>query len=259
MPFPALLLFSTAMLHVKPQPVFADVWFEQRGPYRFLVDTGAQTSRIETKLAAELGLKAEYRVEVVSQNSTHIEPALHRKGMRAGRTALPETELVFDDVAEAKRLDGSVRGVLGMNALQGLNFTLLPREGRVDFEAARPEGETLPLQHIEERIGMAARMGRETLTLILDSGSNHIVLFRTPQAMAKTKHIAATLSTLDGARNVAATYWTEDMFFSPNMRVGMLPAAVVRARATQVDGLLPASVFQAIYVDQARDELVLVR
>ena len=247
------------MLHVKPQPVFADVWFEQQGPYRFLVDTGAQTTRIETKLAAELQLKPEYRVEVVSQNGIHIQPALRRKGMRAGRTALPETELVFDDVVEAKRLDASVRGVLGMNALEGLNFTLLPRTGRVDFEAARPEGETVLLQRVEERIGVAARMGRETLMLILDSGANHIVLFRTPQAMAKTRHVATTLTTLDGARDVAATYWTEELLFTRNLRVGTLPAAIVNARATQVDGLLPASVFQAVYVDQQRGELVLVR
>jgi hypothetical protein len=38
----------------------------------------------------------------------------------------------------------------------------------------------------------------------------------------------------------------------------MLPAAVVQRKQTQADGLLPASVFRSIYVDQTRGELVLV-
>ena len=61
-----LLLLSSALLNTKPSPVFADVSIGKQGPYRFLVDTGAQTSLIDPKLAAELRLKPEFRVEVVT-------------------------------------------------------------------------------------------------------------------------------------------------------------------------------------------------
>jgi hypothetical protein len=101
-------------------------------------------------------------------------------------------------------------------------------------------------------------MGRETLILILGSGANHVVLFRTPQAMAKTPPVRSTLSTLDGARQAVPTCWTADMFFTSGLRLGTLPAAIVTPRDTHVDGLLPASVFKAIYVDQSRGEVVLV-
>jgi hypothetical protein len=43
------------------------------------------------------------------------------------------------------------------------------------------------------------------------------------------------------------------------MRFESLPAAVLEGSKRQADGLLPASVFKTIYVDQARHELVLVR
>jgi len=254
-----LLLFSSSLLNVKPSPVYADVSFGAEGPYRFLVDTGSQTSLIDPKLAAKLNLKPQFRIEIITQNTTRVLPALKVITLRIGEKRLGETELVIQDVDEARRFGSSVKGVLGLNALSGIDFALSPRTGRLDLDMARPSGEVVPFQRIEERIAIAARMGRETLSLILDSGATHVVLFRTPEAMTKTRALQATFSTLEGARSVIPTVWTSDMFFANSLRVGMLPAAIVTRRATQVDGLLPASVFQTIYVDQTRHEVVLVR
>lgn len=255
----AFLLFSTAMLNVKPSPVFADVSIGANGPYRFLVDTGAQISRIDPKLAVKLNLKPEYRVEVVSVSNTRLLPAAKLKTLHIGKKALPQSEVVFDNPSEARRLDSSIQGVLGLNALAGLDFALSPGANRLELDGERPSGETVPLLRVEDRIAVEARMGRETLTLILDSGANHIVLFRTPEAMAKTEAIAATLSSIDGARNVVPTCWTADMFIGDRLRVGTQPAAIVSPQATRADGLLPASVFKTIYVDQTRGEIVLAR
>ncbi len=158
----------------------------------------------------------------------------------------------------ARRLDPKVRGVLGINALAGIDFTLSLASGHLELTTERPEGEVVPFFPVEGRIGVKARMGSEVLTLILDSGATHMVLFHTPEAMAKTKSLASTFGTLDGARRTVPTTWTADMFFD-GLRVPMLPAAIVERKATQADGLLPASVFQKIHVDRARGELVLVR
>lgn len=253
-----LLFLSSALLNTKPSPVFADVYIGTHGPYRFLVDTGAQTSLIDPKLAAELGLKPEFRVEVVTQHSNHLLPGMKVSTLHVGQRTLPEIELVFHDVAEVRRLDPHVRGLLGVNALTGFDFTLSPATGRLDLTAERPAGEVVPFYRIEGRIALKAQMGRETLTLILDSGSSHVILFRTPAAMAKTRPVFTTFGTLDGARSVMPTCWTADMVFTDRLRVGMLPAAIVQRKDTQAEGLLPASVFKKIYVDQARGELVLV-
>ncbi len=253
-----LLLFSSALLNTKPAPIFADIRIGARGPYRFLVDTGAQTSLIDPKLAAALGLKPEFRVDVITQESRRLSPGMKARNLYIGDTVLPETELVFYDVAEAQRLGQKVRGVLGINALAGLDFTLSPADGKMELTTERPNGEVAPLYLVEGRIGLKARMGSEILTLILDSGSTHVVLFRTPGAMAKTKSLATTFGTLDGARRTMPRTWTEDMFFE-RLCVPMLPAAIMERKATQVDGLLPASVFQKIHVDWTRGEIVLVR
>jgi predicted aspartyl protease len=253
-----VVLLSSSLLNTRPAPVFADVHIGSKGPYRFLVDTGAETSLIDPKLASALGLKPEFRVDVITQNSTRLAPGTKARNLYIGEHALPETELVFYDVAEARRLDATVGGVLGVNALAGFDFTLSPTTGQLELTTDRPDGEVVPFYSVEGRIGLKARMGSEILTLVLDSGSSHIVLFRTPVAMAKTKSLASTFGTLDGARRTLPTTWTADMFFD-RLRVPMLPAAIVERRATQADGLLPASVFQKIHVDRTRGEIVLVR
>ena len=254
-----LLLFSTSLLNVKPTPVFADVSVGAAGPYRFLVDTGAQTTLIDPKLAGQLNLKPEFRVEVVTQNSSRLLPGVKVNTLRIGQTLLPATEVVFHDLAEARRLDSTVQGVLGLNALAGIDFTLTPATAQLDLTAGRPYGEVVKLYRVEDRIGIKARMGREMLTFILDSGATNIVLFRTPIAMIKTPPVATTFATMDGARNVVPTCWSADMVFGDDLRVGMKPAAMVSRPETQVDGLLPASVFKSVYVDQGRGEVVLVR
>jgi predicted aspartyl protease len=253
MPILPLVLLSASLLNVKPCPVFAEVTIGTAGPYRFVVDTGAQTSLIDAKLAAELGLKADHRVSIVTVNSERLRPAAKVNSLRVGRVELPATELVFDDFDRA-----GVRGLLGLNALAGLDFELLPKKGRLELGAARPLGEALPMRRVEDRIAVEARMGSETLTLILDSGATNLVLFRTPEAMAKTDSMAATFSTIEGMRKILPTTWSSDMVFG-GLKVGMAPAAIVARPGTQADGLLPASLFKAVYVDRGRGEVVLVR
>jgi hypothetical protein len=253
----ALVLFSTSMLLEKPHPIFADVFIGVRGPFRFVVDTGAETSVIDPKLAKELRLEAEFRVELITQNSRRTVPGLKARDLRIGGVALAETELVFHEVGAAQRFGQPVRGLLGLNALAGRNFSLTPGTGRLELDGARPAGDAVPLRRVEGRLALAPAMGQETLMLALDSGSTHVVLFRTPSAMAKMTPVATTFSTLEGYRSVVPTRWTAEMRFG-GVRVGTAPAAIVERPGTGLDGLLPASVFQTIYVDQRRGEAVLV-
>jgi predicted aspartyl protease len=254
-----LLLFSASLLNVTPSPVFADAYIGAAGPYRFLVDTGAQTSLIDPQLAAKLGLKPEFRVELLTQHSTQLVPGTKLTTLKLGDRVLPETEVLFHDVTEARRLDPSVNGVLGLNALTSFDFTLLPATGRLEDTAERPIGEVVPFFQVEGRMAIKARMGEEILTLILDSGSNHVVLFRLPAAMAKVRPVSTTITTIVGARHVVPTCWSADMVLTDRLRIGTLPAAIVQANGTQVEGLLPVSIFKKVHVDQSRHELIVVR
>ena len=257
--FAALLLFSTSLLNVTPSPVFADVYIGATGPYRFVIDTGSQTSLIDPKLAGELRLKPEFRVELVTQQSSQLVPGTTLTNIRVRNRVFPGTEVVFRDVSELRNLDPSVKGVLGANALKNFDFTLSPPTGVLEDTTERPAGEVVPFDVIDGRIAIKARMGEETLTLVLDSGANHIVLFRLPAAMAKVHPVPTTLKTIEGARSVVPTCWSAEMVLGERLRIETLPAGIVQANGNHVDGLLPASIFKKIHVDQSRHELVLVR
>ena len=108
-------------------------------------------------------------------------------------------------------------------------------------------------------MAVKARMGAESLRLVLDSGSNHVVLFRLPAAMEKIHAVSTTMKTIEGARSIVPTRWTAEMSLADHVRFQTLPAAIVPALGRQVEGLFPASAFKKIYVDQERQELVVVR
>src|SRR3982750_4418616 len=98
-----VVLLSSSLLTTKPAPVFADVYVGAKGPYRFLVDTGAQTSLIDNRLAAELKLQQQYRGENLTHQTSRLLPALKTRDLRIGNTALGQTELVFHDLENVRR------------------------------------------------------------------------------------------------------------------------------------------------------------
>lgn len=257
----SLLLFGT--IPTKVFPVTTEVYVEGQGPYLFYVDTGSETTVIEPSLAASLGLRPAFQTEIVSVTGSRFAPGTTVGTMRAGGEAIPPVEVLFDDPSQARQLVSGVRGVLGINALRHVNFLLAPREGvlRIGSAAVRPtEGDVVavPMREVEGRIVIGARMGREPLSLVLDSGANHVVLFRMPEAMARTSPVSSTVTTLDGARQAAATTWTAAMMVEDKLRMKTRPAVVVQRAGSPVDGLMPVSAFESVYVDRARNEVVLL-
>lgn len=258
---PCLFLLCLAdITPSKPALITAAVHVDGRGPYKFLVDTGAESTLIHDALAAELRIAPRFRVELVTVNGAQMVPGTRLTGVRIGSATLPELEVLFHELTEARRLDPDIRGVIGANALAHLSFQLIPSAGQIDTASTRPgTGHVIPFSLVDGRIAVEARMGRESLKLVLDSGASHVVLFRTPEAMAKTHAVQSAVSTMDGARNVVPTVWTADMVFEDRLRIGMLPAAIVKRQGDGPVGLLPASVFKKIFVDRVRSELVVER
>lgn len=253
------MMAMTGPLPLPTPPIVVEVSWGGRAPVEMLVDTGAESTTLDPKLAAEWGLKPEYAVELVNLNGTRLVPALRSRELRLGEAVVGEVEVLLVDAGTARARAPRVKGVLGANALRGLSYTLWPKKGELRLGAVRPEGVVLPLGFAGDRVKVDARMGAETLHFVLDSGANHVVLFRTPEVMRKTPPVEFELTTIEGARTSVPTTWTKDMVFGEGMTVKMQPAGIVKARAAQLDGLLPAGIFAAIHVDAARGEIVLVR
>ncbi|MGE0740667.1 MAG: retropepsin-like aspartic protease [Hyphomonadaceae bacterium] len=103
--------------------VVAPVMVNGRGPFRFIVDTGANRSVVSTDLAAHLGLQQEGTGEVHSVHGVSVAPLVQVDSLRYGELSLGASALPM--------LQGAVlageQGLLGVDGMRG-------RRLRMDFE-----------------------------------------------------------------------------------------------------------------------------
>jgi len=93
----------------------AAVYVNDQGPFRFIVDTGANRSVLSAALAGRLGLSAYGVGEVHTVDDVQIAPLVRVDSLRFGAVALSHTELPI--------LDGPVlageQGMLGFDDMRG--------------------------------------------------------------------------------------------------------------------------------------------
>ena len=108
--------------------IHASVEINGAGPYRFILDTGANTSALAPGVAEALGLQGagDTQVEVHGVTGSAVLPAVYVQSLKAGKVNLPPTNLpvlpgpVF----------GGADGILGISGLQKTRI-------EVDFERDR--------------------------------------------------------------------------------------------------------------------------
>lgn len=108
--------------------IHASVKINDLGPYRFILDTGANTSALAPRIAEEMGLHGAANTQIIVHGVTGSAtlPAVRVESLQAGAVRIPATNLpvlpgpVF----------GGADGILGINALQKTRI-------EVDFENDR--------------------------------------------------------------------------------------------------------------------------
>ena len=108
--------------------IHASVMINDAGPYRFILDTGANTSALAPKVADDLALHGVSNTQIIVHGVTGSAtlPAVRVESMQVGEVRIPATNLpvlpgpVF----------GGADGILGINALQKTRID-------VDFENDR--------------------------------------------------------------------------------------------------------------------------
>src|SRR5579863_9819906 len=115
---------DTGLQMIEGFPVVDGVYINGHGPYRFLVDTGAQTNEVDRKLARSIGLHAEYQSELATPTGATlvgggrgIEVAL--SPVRAG-----DQEFLYTDLRGARQVSANIQGVLGEEFLARFDYLL---------------------------------------------------------------------------------------------------------------------------------------
>ena len=231
--------------------ITVDVRINGRGPFRFVVDTGAESCSVLPGVWEAAGLRAEYRVELVSSTGgSELVPATKQATLEAAGVSAGQVEVLVHDLPAVRAVAPGVVGVLGQSFLRRFEFVLDYAEGSLRI-GTRLEGPRLPLVRREHRMLVRARAGRRKLELVLDSGASNLVL----QGPGGSE--AALLAGNTGSRAVRRGRTRQLTVGGVVLRD--VETAWVPGKMEAADGLLPASLFPKVYVNWPEAYAVLGR
>ena len=248
------------------------VRINQAGPFDFMVDTGSQVTVIDPSLAAELALKTQGRVGLVSvANFAQVSVTL-LDTLEAGSRVVEKSPAIVQDLRPIQAADPRIRGVLGESFLA--HFDLFVDYGHkllcLDETSAMRDsvrGERIPFiraQHPENELPYMERLvvsvhlsgtGTRPILLQLDSGSDGPII--SPGSEQPEVQALVQSAALQGA-NVTSAQRAFAVLPPQNMQIGnhilthisfVTPVAVAKNLPRQLeDGLLPTVLFQRVFI-----------
>lgn len=211
-----------------------------------LVDTGTNPSMIDRRIAATLGLHGESR-----------GLALFNKRLTAESVTLPELQMgplrrrnlhvmVADFSKIGKGLGTHIDAVIGLDVLGATSFTIDYQKRRIYFHAS-VERNSASFTTTQQLISVNFKTGNRQLRLLLDTGTPHLVLFKSALHHLDYDWTALT----GGGQNLSGAVYYGTVIL-PQARlgttdIGPLRAAVVASQRdveTDYDGLIPASLLR---------------
>jgi len=202
--------------------IWAPVLIDGKGPYRFVLDTGANHSAVTERTAQSLGTAAttEPSAQVTGFTGSASVPTIHVSSIDIGDLGLGPADLpVLADVF------GGADGVLSLNGLSRVRVLADFANDRLEIARSRRESApagfaTVPLR-MEGGLPMArVRIGGVSATAIIDTGAQLSVgnlalrdaLSRSaPRTAVREDIVGVTLDTQSG-----------DRIPSPDMQIGHL-------------------------------------
>jgi hypothetical protein len=243
----------------------------QAGPFDFVVDTGSQVTVIDPLLAAELNLKPQGRVGLISVGSFAQASVAVLDTLEAGSKLVEKSPAIVQDLRQIQAADPRIRGILGESFLA--HFDLLvdyPHRLLCLDEASAMRGSVrgeripfVPLQHPEDELPFMERLvisvhlsstGKRPILLQLDSGSDGSILYAVGN---ETKLGLLKQATLQG-RGVGNAQRPFAVLPPQDMRIGtrtlsriyfVTPVSVEQNVPTiEADGVLPTVLFQRVFI-----------
>lgn len=243
------------------------------GPYNFLLDSGTQITMIDPSLAVALHLDAQGAAMVAGVGSGQSASYAQLDLVEAGSHAVARQKVLVYDLHNLHSADSRLQGILGEDFLE--HFDLLIDNAHrllcLDNSAAmraEVKGPHIPLVTAAEadEVGalpafllITARLsnGLRPVRLLIDSGANEPVLFKTSEYMLlRPSHdVPVSWTGVDGAQRSLSVLPPQDV----NIGSLKLPAVSFFSLATTdkdscvkgFDGVLTTGLFRRVFIDHA--------
>jgi predicted aspartyl protease len=236
-----------------------------KGPYLFVLDTGANRSAISETLAARLALEPVAVTELVTATGSAMRSVVKVQSIALGDHGAGDLLVTTLPAERIQSINTKAEGLIGQDVLINAHFTLDYRRKKVLWHSgghASGSGIRLEARQAEGRVVIELPQSSKTgdvARMIPDSGASALVLFQKGGAtVVPTTAVGATAqaSTVSGEGTV-------HVMAVQKLRIGGHtifdhPALVMAgAEAGEIDGLLPLSWFSSVTFN-AREGYVIV-
>lgn len=231
----------------RKQFVVLPVIVNGQGPYDFMLDTGSTTTVVDRKLAKELGLKALQQTVIRTASGTERVPIARVHQIDLGSQTTQTVLVLCSKMDGIRSLDENIRGILGFNFLSRFRYTLDYGKKTLRFEDGGPaEGTRVPF----DASGRSIVLATDSLRLMLDTGATGVFLFNADGLDIELKARAVRTVSTNNGRRITRSGVLRHLDIGgetfDRVPVTLVPQTGLEEKA---DGLIPGTLFDAIYFD----------
>lgn len=267
-----LLLAARVSFADAPQPrvpfhfvrgfaVVVPVSVNGHGPYDFMLDTGTTITTIDTALASELAIAPQAQGTAVTLSEKVPAAVAIAEQLTFGPVEARKAAVMIRSLSGLRNLVPTARGVLGQNALLHADFLVDYRHKLVEFDTDGDLVRSLGGHHVPLRRQMqggnplyanlvvhadVSSDGTHPMDLLLDSGAASMVLFGSLSDAGISDREGFVVDTA-GQQRMAGI---RELELKIDGKVRELSSHVLsfHAAGPGIDGLLPTSIFDRIYI-----------
>jgi hypothetical protein len=229
------------------RPFVSGVFVNGHGPYRFLIDTGANMNLIETGLAEKIGMNATFADLVESSLGGRSMPGSDGNVIELGPVRAQNQRFHFSTLDSLHRVWPDVKGVLGQWFLACFDYTMDLRHKTLEFGKQERTGRHTPFRLLDGRTTLATSLG----DLVVDSGAARLLLF----GVAPRDHGQMPMLTMTGSQNVGTV--TRSLLIEGRDVWRGDAIALPDRTEPGISGLMPISFFKSVYVCNSEGYVVL--
>jgi hypothetical protein len=252
----------------------------QQGPFDFMVDTGSQVTIVDPSLAAELSLKRQGTVGLVSTASYAHATISVLDSLEAGFQTVEHPLSIVQDLGQIKAADPRIRGVLGEDFLAHFDMFIDYRHKKLCLDASpvmrnkirgerisfvrqvQTEGELAFAQRLVVAVHLSGA-GSKRILLQLDSGSDGPILYqnRGESRLVLLDHATPRSGASSAAQRAFADLPPQEMRLGARI-VSQVPFVTpvnveYDLPTRDEDGLLPTVLFQRVFISGAGHYVIL--
>jgi predicted aspartyl protease len=237
------------------------------GPVPFILDTGADDVILDESLARRLALPVSGKRLQATILGAWVPDSSVAKTLQLGPVQIQNAPVLLADLSGVRSRVPEAYGILGQRFLSHFNYLIDYQNRMIRFEQndeiqssiqEKPLPSAIGGQHIL-LLAHAQAAGSAPLRLLLDSGANALVL---SQASANAIHLVVSgqkFETTVGGK-IALPFGRLRQLALGSRLLLNLPATVTAEQHMPLacDGLLPASLFKVIYINNNKGFIEIV-